>query len=175
MGDGQGATRMNVSVPRELKARMDVVGRAVNWSAVAQAAFEVKLQELESTKGVRSMNEVIQRLKAAADLEANEEHQEGRKAGERWARQRATPKQLARLWEAETTDGVIRGAPNHLGWPGLIHYVLSRVKEMDRSDIQAFWGRAIGVENVSRLHEVDFARGFVDGALSVWEQVRDKL
>ncbi len=48
MDEQQGATRTNISLPRELKARMDQVKEPVNWSAVAGKAFEAKLLELES-------------------------------------------------------------------------------------------------------------------------------
>jgi hypothetical protein len=31
--------RMNVSIPHTLKARMDHIGRSINWSEIAQDAF----------------------------------------------------------------------------------------------------------------------------------------
>lgn len=40
--------RQIVSIPANLKERMDKVADQVNWSAVAARAFEEKLKELES-------------------------------------------------------------------------------------------------------------------------------
>jgi post-segregation antitoxin (ccd killing protein) len=43
-------TRTTISVPRDLKDRMDAVGVAVNWSAVACRAFERRVAEIEKRK-----------------------------------------------------------------------------------------------------------------------------
>src|SRR5262245_60643039 len=97
MSEQQGAVRTNVSLPRGLKARMDAVKVPVNWSAVAAEAFERKLLELESRREVGNMDEVLARLKAAAALDGKEDYQEGRVAGEAWAKEGARPKQLRGL------------------------------------------------------------------------------
>jgi hypothetical protein len=39
--------RTTITVPAELKARMNAVDEKVNWSAVASQAFEQKLDEIE--------------------------------------------------------------------------------------------------------------------------------
>src|SRR5262249_27023394 len=104
MGEPKGVVRTNISLPRELKARMDAAPSSVNWSAVAAQAFEAKLLELESQKEVKSMDDVIARLKAAAELEANEDYQAGFKAGQQWAKEQATPKELRRLAEYIAED-----------------------------------------------------------------------
>ena len=104
MADPQNANvvRMNISVPRDLKARMDaatayLLPGSVNWSAVASAAFEAKLLELASKKEVRGVKDVIARLRAADELDRNEDYRAGRAAGERWAEQKATAQQLRSL------------------------------------------------------------------------------
>ena len=48
--------RTTISVPSELKARMDAVDESVNWSAVACQAFELKLAEITKRKGRRTWN-----------------------------------------------------------------------------------------------------------------------
>src|SRR5260370_41740506 len=102
MGDSQGVIRVNISVPRELKARMDAAPAKANWSAVACRAFEDKLLELESTKEVTTMDEVIARLKAADEMEAKEQYQEGLEAGRGWEKEIASPRQVRRLGGIET-------------------------------------------------------------------------
>jgi len=42
--------RTTISVPRELKGRMDKVKEGVNWSALACQAFQTKLAELKDTE-----------------------------------------------------------------------------------------------------------------------------
>jgi len=91
-----GVIRTNISVQRELKARMDQVN-GVNWSAIASTAFETKLLELASKREVKDLDDTITRLKAAAELEANQDYQEGYEFGEEWAKGKATPRQLRRL------------------------------------------------------------------------------
>ena len=75
---------------------MDKVN-GVNWSAVASDAFETKLLELASKREVKGMDDTIARLKAAAQLEANQDYQQGHQMGEQWAMEKATPRQLRRL------------------------------------------------------------------------------
>src|SRR5205809_1051596 len=94
-----GATRTNISLPRDLKARMDAVTEPVNWSAVAAQAFEAKLAELNARKEGATMEDVIARLKAADALDNKTEFQAGLKNGESWAEKTARPRQLRRLEE----------------------------------------------------------------------------
>lgn len=42
-----GIMRRNISIPIELNKRMDQVADRVNWSAVAQQAFEVHLEQID--------------------------------------------------------------------------------------------------------------------------------
>jgi hypothetical protein len=163
--------QMNISIPRDLKARMDAVKQSVNWSQTAAHAFEAKLLEIESRKEVGKMDDVIKRLKAAAELEQNEELQAGVAAGQEWAKTTATPKQLERLSVSEAQEPVICGLPNHQGWPGVIHYVITKGRDENPED---FWENALG-DDANQLYEEDFARGFVAGALEIWDQVKHKL
>ena len=58
-----GSHRTTISVPLELKKRMDKVKEDVNWSALACRAFEQKLAEVASKKENKTMNDVITRLR----------------------------------------------------------------------------------------------------------------
>src|SRR5262249_17454354 len=73
-GGNAGVVRMNISVPRDLKACMDEVD-SVNWSAVASQAFRAKLRALESRRGVRSLDDVIARLRAAEEVDSDADFQ----------------------------------------------------------------------------------------------------
>jgi hypothetical protein len=181
MGE-QGFVRTTISLPRELKDRMDEVTASVNWSAVAAQAFEAKLLELASKKEVGSMDDVINRLKAAAELEDREDYQAGFAAGERWAKARATPKQLRRLAEYldsfnEYTDWYDIDGGWNAPWGATGYFALAvlglKDDEADRTAADAFWEQALGDDE--RVRDQDFFHGFGDGALDVWEKVQDKL
>jgi hypothetical protein len=183
MPESETVTRMNVSVRREIKARMDAASASVNWSSVASQAFEAQLLKLESQREVATMQDVIDRLKAAAEIEENEEYQAGREAGERWAKEDATPKQLQRL-EAYVTNN----DNNTIGWweidspcwnapfGALDRFVFAvwtdRHEDRDASD--EFWEQALG-DGKERINDCDFFHGFGDGAADLWRKVADKL
>jgi hypothetical protein len=185
MGEPQGFTRTNVSLPRALKARMDAVKSPVNWSAVAAQAFEAKLLELESTKEVKGMDDVIARLKAAAELEGNEEYQDGFKAGQEWAKKVARPKELKRIAKhiAEYTIDLVAGwwwdvdSPAWSAPFGAVDYFVFAAwpqRYDDRDAPKEFWEQALG-DDAHRIDDADFFRGFGEGAVEIWEQVKDEL
>src|SRR6266851_2450827 len=104
MGKPKNVVPMTLSVPKELRAKMEAVTVSVNWSAMASAAFAAKLLELQSNREVKGIEDLIARLKSAAELEANQDYQEGRQMGEKWATDKATPRQLRRLQAREDTS-----------------------------------------------------------------------
>jgi hypothetical protein len=176
----QGATRVNVSIPKALKARMDEADEPVNWSAVAAAAFEAKLLELASRKEATTMDEVIARMKAAEERDSKEDYQAGVRCGENWAKLRATPKQLRRLQNAggegtsieELLSAYARGLNRGIAWG--LYVDLTGEADPDRRDVEQFVEGVLGVELAS-LDEWDFARGFIEGALDVWHKVENRL
>lgn len=179
MGDDGGAIRMSITVPRSLKARMDAVRESVNWSKTAADAFSAKLLELESRKETKNMDEVVARLRAAAELEANEEYQAGMEAGRAWALQQATPKQLRRASEYINsveewwdTDSPMWNAP--FGATDYFVFDIWPSRKDDRHAPGEFWERALG-DDARRVEDADYFRGFGEGAAEVWDQVADKL
>jgi hypothetical protein len=182
MGDSQGVIRTNISVPRELKARMDAVQERVNWSAVATEAFQAKLRELESMKEVRGMDDVIERLKAAEEVDQNETQQAGFKEGAAWARKQARPRQLRLLKEIaddayglESHYAIFDSANN----PDLARSLFQKLNptqtDFDRADVEAFWERILDSGGADRINDYHFALGFISGAMDVWEKVKDRL
>jgi hypothetical protein len=179
MAEAQGATRTNISIPRKLKSQMDAVSESVNWSAVACTAFGRKLAELNARKGDADMGDVIARLKAADEEDSSEAVQEGRAAGESWAREDARPKELRRLmrfWEQQ------EGARFHLEYAakgagiakGLWNF-LHPGEEGDWRDAEEFWEMTLGEGCGEKIEDVDYAYGFIDGATDVWDKVKDEL
>jgi hypothetical protein len=179
-----GVVRTNISVPRELKARMDKVKAPPNWSAIAADAFWRKLLELESQKEVSNLDDVIARLKAANELESNQSYQDGVAAGKTWTEQKAAPRELRALAnlseEAErdsragdfflTTYESSQGIAQ-----GLYEGLHPRYKDIHWVDVEGFWEYVLGDGGRDLIEDVDFARGFCTGALEVWKKVEDKI
>jgi hypothetical protein len=47
--------------------------------------------------------------------------------------------------------------------------------EITVSAVSEFWEEAVGENGGALIDEADFAAGFIDGALKVWEAVQDKI
>jgi hypothetical protein len=178
MGEPVNVIRVTITVPRDVKAAMDNVEERVNWSAVATEAFQAKLLAIKSKKGTESMDDVVSRLKAAAEIEANEDYQAGHEAGIEWAKDEAAPKQLRRLEELANHPqygiddwlSIYTNGANH----GIAHGLYS-VIEPQGEMIEEFWECALGDDSMKKIEEHDFAKGFWEGAIEVWEAVKGKV
>jgi hypothetical protein len=185
MPEPQKAARFNITIPPGLKARMEAAPPTENWSAVAARAFEQRLLELDAQKETKTMNDVIARLKAAAEIEANENYQAGFEAGEAWAKGRAKPSQLRRLARYIALCG-LRGE-DWLSDPDRDQFaraVLGLGKMDDDEAVSTaleFWCDVIPYddetdqEGAELVQDDDFFRGFGEGAAALWEKVKDKL
>ena len=177
-----GISRTSVSVPASLKKRMDKVKDEVNWSAIACRAFEEKLAEIASNKEKKNMSDVINRLRASkAEAEA-ESYRDGAKLGTAWATNTARVRELKRFarmrddwaecWDCGNfeTDGTCAWAAYER-----VYFYLEPDDDGDRTLAKEFWEMATGEENEHNLMDADFLRGFVEGSLTVWDEVSDKL
>ena len=175
MSEMQGAVRMNISVPRELKERMDGIKEPVNWSSVAAEAFRQRILELTSKrKGLNNMEDVITRMKAAEEMESNSDFKAGKKAGESWAKECATPRQLRRLDNMDYQT-FFQGVPSdQTGWGGVLLRIILGKDFENSHEVIHFWENALG-DDCGRIADQDFARGFTMGALGVWEVVEKHL
>jgi len=178
----KGVTRMNISVTRDLKARMDALKAPPNWSAIAAQAFQAKLLELASKKETTSMKDVIERLQAAKELDANNDYQAGLKAGREWAEKEASPKQLQRVtdyvessdqdgfnwWDSEAAWLAPFGAADNFALAAL------GVGRDDRDAPAEFWEQVLG-DDACLIKDDDFFHGFGDGAAEVWNEVKGQV
>lgn len=171
--------RMNISVPDELKKRMDAVKEEVNWSALACRAFVEKLGEIAESKERKTMKDVIDRLRASKGRESKGVSAVGREAGKKWAMNAASAFELGRL------DRFVRGGNEEHPFsvfddaytPSEHFYFIIRNKDddRDRSDASNFWD---GIEMPTGLESDDeetFVNSFSHGALEVWDRVRTDI
>jgi hypothetical protein len=98
--------RTTITIPGELKARMETVGSRVNWSAIASEAFKSRLSELEIME--QPMPELpdrddalerLRRLKIEPESQRQGESSRAYVLGKRWAMADAHPDELQRLEE----------------------------------------------------------------------------
>jgi hypothetical protein len=180
----KGVARVNVTVPRDIRDRMKAAGDAVNWSAVAAEAFRRALLDLESRKGVRTMDEVVERLRASRAKARSEKYQQGLAAGERWAREDAEADELQALdrWQPSDSrncvcnlaDAVEEAADADDPAVGfMLWQAMHPNDEADWGQAKYFWEDAIADEQL--IEDPGFALGFVEGALAVWGKVKNEL
>lgn len=168
--------KMTVYVPDELKSRMDKTKEPVNWSSLACEAFERKLGEIAQRKKEKTMEDVIQRLKASKLEDTSDQHRQGYEDGIDWAKHRASARELRRL-SKELVRGVEDSFPDSDTYdPGQAFFrLLVSENDFDRRDSDEFWETNAGDEGESLSGEVEYVRGFAEGALEVWNEVEDKI
>jgi hypothetical protein len=174
--------RTSVSLPIDLRKRMDKVGESVNWSLVAVRAFEQELGRIASQKKEKNMSDVISRLRASKNKSNGERFEAGKELGVKWARETAEAEELELL--SEHHDAMQREnydifAPSAFNdaygmWESLFFHI-HRDDDGDRQACEEFWDVAVGEENRPHLSNGEFLRGFVDGALEVWDEVKNQI
>lgn len=178
-----GIFRTTVSIPSDLKARMDAVTEPVNWSSVAARAFEEKLAEIASRKQEKNMSDVMQRLRASKLRGQDERTKAGHTAGVAWARSSAEVSQLESLSAfLERLDGEPSGRDEFFSdYYGSSAFStaerlfkkieVNEYEKNDRGAAAAFWKDVAGEEKLDDA----FLRGFAEGVESFWVEVRDQL
>jgi hypothetical protein len=175
MGKKLKAFRTTITVPAELKRRMDAADEDINWSALACEAFQAKLGEIAARKVAMTMDndQAIERLRALQEQEADELFEEGEQAGIAWAKRTATPSELNRLCRFMEFCGADW---NELFWTDKITSTLLHEKIQPKSEERAdiFWDNVLG-DDAHKADESMFLKGFAEGTAEWWETVRREL
>ena len=185
MGKKTRSFRTTITVPQDLKERMDAVKEQVNWSALACKAFEEKLAEIASKNEKITMDDVIQRLKVSKERMENDEYKEGEKVGRRWASRKGGARELMLLERfLESLDGEPSfGRDEFFSGYGSsaystaeqLYFAIHPENNRDRDSAKDFWERALGEDDVHKAESDSFLRGFAEGAEAVWLEVRSQL
>lgn len=158
-----GYAKMTISVPSDLKARMDEVD-GVNWSAAACAAFGRKLAEVSYMGEQSDVLDIAAGRYLAHEAEYRAEcEDEGRKAGREWALN-AEPRALNRLFKA-------KGDP---AYPKLFDDEgdsLSVVLDLEADLAYEIWAGEATLDQQEYATERAFLVGFVEGALATREEI----
>jgi hypothetical protein len=168
------AYRMTITIPASVKEQMDQVKEPVNWSAVAAEAFRRKVVEIRTQRS-RSMTreKVIERLRSAGKADPRGA-EAGREFGRKWAEEKALPRQLRNL--AKDPEGAFEEPdPDEIYLRRLSSRLANLIADEGNLSPRDFWNVAVGADGDTLADDEDFARGFVAGALEVWEDVKDDL
>lgn len=158
--------RINVSVPDELKVRMDSLGN-VNWSEVAQAAFSTRAQIEELKMGQHETAEIdagLVRLRASQEASTEEEIADGTACGRTWALKLAGYRELRRVVRLADDETLFDGQAD-ASW--LVARAACNDERLSARDLREFW------EHVGDSPEPSdsFVEGFLDGAVEVFEKL----
>ena len=169
----EAVARISIYVSDDLKASMDAL-TAINWSSVAQRAFEQELR-LHPQWTEYEMNAVIERLRASKKMQVDNLISDGFEAGKGWAERDAgylTLKNIAKIPTSDNMDDYEDDGEDPFDIdPHSVSY-------KDVLPDYNFWINEIPLEYLkgnSDMPHLYFRIGFVKGAKSVWRQVSDKL
>jgi hypothetical protein len=159
---------------------MEAVEVPVNWSAVACRAFEDKLAEIATQKEKRDMTDIVARLRASKRQSEDTHYKEGFEIGREWAGDTAEADDLQRLerwkercgWEwGECFDNDPRRSCTVAD---LVAQNIWPDDDLTLPSSDEFWEQALG-DNTSAKDNPSFVKGFVEGALALWDEVKDQL
>lgn len=165
--------KMTIYVADDLKAAMDKVeDQKPNWSGIAQIAFQAEAERLSTRKrGAGKMDAVIERLRASKQRVESEERTAGYESGRKWAMEDAEFAELKRLSESRHVTILGGGIWIVIGRQIFDFQGGGSLTKEAREEIEVFWEEWAQIGAPSD----DFVKAFVEGALSVYDDVADKL
>lgn len=173
--------KMTIYVPDDLKGRMDQA-EGVNWSPLACRAFEGKLAEIITQRGVRDMKDVATRLRTSKQKSEDMYVKRGRLDGQDWAKNSAEAEELERLaaYDAAFASQSIRSfesVPNASAYGEDEHFVFVIRPDDDgeRRAARDFWEELLSDDAEVFTGQPAYIQAFADAALEVWNEVKDQL
>jgi len=157
--------RVNVSVPDEMKERMDALADRVNWSEAARAAFEREITAA-SMPDDPDIDQVVERLRKSKADSWQANLKKAREEGREWAKKRASYNQLKEVVRLKFTG---RGY-----WKQFDEATFEEESGDWGGYFSDRYGERPGEEPVPMPPD-EFVEAFVEGARDVWHEVADKI
>jgi hypothetical protein len=168
--------RQTISISIELKQRMDEVSDQVNWSAIAAAAFEKKLEDIAAEqRKEKTVEDVIRRLRPS-QVQEDDPYAAGKKVGDQWGRNFATENEMFNLILEYTR---FRGAyfqnklPADTSWADSLYFLMDDKYAGNHAASQKFWAK-LGVTK-EKQRSAYFMGGFADAVVELWRQIEPHL
>ena len=150
-------------MPEDLARRM-ARAKDVNWSALACDAFELELGRIAESKSRKTMQDVIDRLRGTAKVANDESYNAGHRRGRLWAERFAKWHQLQRLAE---------GVEQWTEEEQLAYHAFQALDESLYDAAEDWFDEEFSLLDISSFTSA--VRGWVDGAISVYEAVADEI
>ncbi len=157
--------RINLYISDALEERMSGLKDHVNWSRVAQDAFERAIN-IESLRAEGKMDEAkLERIRASRDSTEEKRQASGHAAGREWALDRAEFEQLERVVSLDV--GSIAGDFGEDALPLWLTSAVTGAESPDPDDVSDYMETFFGTTKPSRA-SID---GFIRGATEVYSEV----
>lgn len=154
--------KVTIYVPDELLAA--VREAELSMSPICQRALQREVQRVQAMRTATvDIERVAERLRKTIAEEAVNDYQQAFEMGADWARSTATLSELRSVAEEAFRQNGLHGPGKFLSRIATVHDHLARIETED------------GSNHSLRLSSGEFARGFVDGAKSVYRQVQPLL
>ena len=127
------------------------------------------------------MQEVIQRLRESKAEHEAEVRQAGKLAGQSWARDAASYEELRNLErhrdanEADWDSAFDADETSAYGSEEYFIFVIRPDDDGNRDVARDTWGEILGDDWGHIVTQEGFVAAFADGALEVWDEVKDKV
>lgn len=151
--------RMSIYVTDGMKERMSALDERVNWSEVAQKAFEREISISTLTEDPK-MDQVITRLRQSKERFKETEAKSGREHGRNWAKAHASFKDLQAIANA-----------NFGGRDDLAVAFDELLGNTAHDPDECFWQGPDGLEFPTN----EYVEAYVQGAKDIWAEVADKI
>jgi hypothetical protein len=160
--------RMNISLPDDLKRQMDEIS-GVNWSEEARGAFEVVVQRHKPIEGTE-MEQVINRLRASKEEAEKQEEGKGFEEGQAWAKNEATFVQLRDIKRSGMSPALETN-------PYTLFVRAFDLGAWDCDTDSAFDNFRDHQPELAKKMERSkaYSKGFILGAVNLYEQIEDSL
>jgi hypothetical protein len=156
--------RINVSVPDSLKERMSALDDRVNWSEVAQTAFEREVA-IRTFKG-DDMEDVIERLRSSKAEYETEARGDGLLHGQDWAKRIASFKDLRELAKVDF------GSRNYEEFEMALFVDGALGRDTRNDPDESLWSDGDGDLD---LPINSYVEAYVEGAKQIWDEVNGKI
>jgi hypothetical protein len=153
--------RVNVSVPDEMKERMDAADR-VNWSEAARTAFEREIAAASMPEDP-DVDQVIERLRKSKEDSWQANLKLAREQGREWARKLASYNQLKTVTRLKLTE------------QGEFASQFDRLTFEEDSGEYGGYFTSRYASYQEPMPPDDFVEEFVEGVKDVWSEVADKI
>jgi|GEM_PF-3946631 len=184
------SVRVNISVPAELKQRMEALAEktSVNWSQLACDAYEAKVAEQSGKVDEMTLDDLISRVRVSKKHTTDEKYRRGVELGKKWVTVSFGHEDFLRLEEFVTsqTEDDWKDLTNTKGSQKISARLL---RMLDSGGTLSEGAKSNWMADVPHISEVGvprgssqdlrnsipFLRGYCAGAMEIWSQIKDKI